>query len=340
MKLSILAGSTSQSVNVFIRDSTSTTGGGLAAVAPAGGALLTGTKLYYSFTGANATAGVAVSLSVLATVGSAYSSAGIVTLDATNMIGWVRIDIPNAALATSKGRIVSFHLYGGTNMAPTPFEIELTGWDNQDSVHGGLTALPNAAANAAGGLPVSIAGGLDMDDIGADVDTIETRVVLSLPAAAPNAAGGLLITTAGSLDMDDIGADVDAIETRVILSLPAAAPQAAGGLVTSAAGSLDFDDLAADVDAIETTIGAAGVGLTAVKLSSTGLDSILMSDITAVPAITGTLKQAINWFYILCRNRRWTTATTETIYKDDGTTPVATAVKSDDATTYKRDKYS
>src|SRR5580700_3739350 len=130
MKLSIKAGATSQSVNVFIRDSTSTTGGGLAAVAPAGGSLLTGTKLYYSFTGASASAGVAVALSVLAAVNSAYSSAGIVTIDGTNMIGWVRIDIPNAALASGNGRCVSFLLFGGTNMAPTPFEIELTGWDN------------------------------------------------------------------------------------------------------------------------------------------------------------------------------------------------------------------
>jgi hypothetical protein len=41
---------------------------------------------------------------------------------------------------------------------------------------------------------------------------------LALPAAAPNAAGGLLITAAGSLDMDDIGADVDAIETATAAS--------------------------------------------------------------------------------------------------------------------------
>ena len=158
MKLSIAAAATSQSVNVLIRDSTSTTGAGLAAVAPAGGALLTGTKLYYSFSGANASAGVAVSLSVLAAVNSAWSSAGIVTLDGTNMIGWVRIDLPNAALAASKGRSVSFLLYGGTNMAPTPFEIELTGWDNQDVVRGGMTALPNTACTTNASLLTSGTG--------------------------------------------------------------------------------------------------------------------------------------------------------------------------------------
>ncbi len=41
-------------------------------------------------------------------------------------------------------------------------------------VQGG--AIPNAAANAAGGLPVSIAGALDMDDLAADVDNIETQI--------------------------------------------------------------------------------------------------------------------------------------------------------------------
>lgn len=153
-KLSIVAGATSQSVNVFVRDSTSTTGGGLASIAPAGGSLLSGTKLDYSFTGASA-ARVNVSLAVLATVGAAYSSAGIVQIDNTNMIGWIRIDIPNAAITTAKGRVVSFLLWGGTNMAPTPFEIELTGVDNQDAVHFGITGIPNAAAGASGGLLIS-----------------------------------------------------------------------------------------------------------------------------------------------------------------------------------------
>lgn len=172
-KLSIVAGATSQSINVFIQDNTSTTGAGLTAVAPAGGSLLTGTIAYYSFSGANA-ASVAISLSVLATVGAAWSSAGIVTIDDTHMPGVVRLDLPNAVLAAAKGRSVTVILSGGTHMAPCVLEIELTAWDNQDGVRGALTALPNAAANAAGGLPVSIAGALDMDDIGADVDAIQT----------------------------------------------------------------------------------------------------------------------------------------------------------------------
>ena len=126
MKLSILAGATSQSVNVFIRDSSSTTGGGLTGLAYNTASL----TAYYTHSGTNATA-TAITLATLAAVTSAYSSGGFKEIDATNMPGWYRFDIPNACLATSKGRSVAIHLKGATNMAPCPIEIELTGWDNQ-----------------------------------------------------------------------------------------------------------------------------------------------------------------------------------------------------------------
>jgi hypothetical protein len=153
-QLSVKAGATSQSILAFVQDATSTTGAGLAAVAPAGGSLLSGTTAYFSFTGTNATATV-ISLSVLAAVNSAWSSGGIVTLDDTHMKGWVRLDLPNAVLAAASGRCVGVHLYGGTNMAPCPTLIELTGTDNQDGVHFGLTCLPNAAIGASNALIIN-----------------------------------------------------------------------------------------------------------------------------------------------------------------------------------------
>lgn len=149
MKLSVVAGATSQSVNVFIRDSSSTTGAGLTGLAYNTASL----TAYYTHAGANATA-TSITLATLAAVSSAYSSGGFKEIDSTNMPGWYRFDIPNACLATSKGRSVAIHLKGATNMAPLPIEIELTAWDNQDSVRGGLTALPNANAAASGGLMI------------------------------------------------------------------------------------------------------------------------------------------------------------------------------------------
>ena len=44
-----------------------------------------------------------------------------------------------------------------------PVTIQLVDVDLQDTVRMGLTALPNAAADGAGGLAISDLGGLDLD---------------------------------------------------------------------------------------------------------------------------------------------------------------------------------
>lgn len=146
-KESVLGGTTSHSVNIFIQDSSSTVGAGLSGLV----FNTSGLVASYTFTGANATR-TAITLATLAAVNSAFSSGGFKELDATNMKGGYRLDIPNAALAAASGQTVTFELHGATNMAPCWFEIELTATNNQDGVRGGMTALPNAAAAASGGL--------------------------------------------------------------------------------------------------------------------------------------------------------------------------------------------
>jgi hypothetical protein len=146
MKLSILAGATSQSINVFVQNSTSTTGGGLTGLA----FNTSGLTANYSFAGANA-ASTSITLVTLATLATAWTSGGFKEIDSTLMPGWYRLDLPNAVIAASKGRSVALNLQGAANMAPCPVEIELTGWDNQNATNGGMTALPNAAPGASGG---------------------------------------------------------------------------------------------------------------------------------------------------------------------------------------------
>lgn len=146
MKISILAGAASQTVNVFIRNSGSSTGAGLTGLVFNSAGL----TAYYALPKA---AAVQITLATLAAVTSSYSSGGFKEIDATNMPGWYRFDIPDAALAS--GRYVDIHFQGAASMAPCPVEIELTAWNNQDAVRGGLSAMPNAAAGASGGLPLS-----------------------------------------------------------------------------------------------------------------------------------------------------------------------------------------
>src|SRR4051812_22829227 len=121
MKLSIQAGSTSQTVNVFVRDSSSTTGAGLTG-------LVYNTSSLVAYYGLSRAAAVAITLATQ-TVTGAWSSGGFVEISSANMPGWYRLDIPDAALAS--GRFVSIHLKGATNMAPLPIEIELTATNNQ-----------------------------------------------------------------------------------------------------------------------------------------------------------------------------------------------------------------
>lgn len=151
MKLSIVAGTTSQSVNIFIQDSSSTTGAGLTGLAFNTASLVA----YYTHSGTNTTA-TAITLATLAAVTSAYSSGGFKEIDATNMPGWYRFDPPNACLATSKGRVVSIHLKGATNMAPCPLEVELTGWDNQSTTDGGLSKLTSLTFTVAAKLDANV----------------------------------------------------------------------------------------------------------------------------------------------------------------------------------------
>jgi hypothetical protein len=150
MKLALVKGTTSQTVQVFIQDSSSTTGAGKTGLAFNTASL----TAYYARPRA---AAAAITLATQ-TVTGAFSSGGFVEIDATNMPGWYRLDLPDAALATGVD-FVGVQLKGAANMAPCNLEIQLTSANFNDAVRAGLSALPNAAAGANGGLPTGNASG-------------------------------------------------------------------------------------------------------------------------------------------------------------------------------------
>lgn len=142
-KLSIVAGTTSKLIDLFVQDSSSTTGAGLTGLV-FNTSSLTG---YYYREGAGSATSITLATMTLGT----WATGGFVVIDGTNMPGCYQLGIPNAAIASgAKSALVM--LKGATNMAPVVLEIELTAFDNQDAVRAGLTALPNANAAATGGL--------------------------------------------------------------------------------------------------------------------------------------------------------------------------------------------
>lgn len=70
------------------------------------------------------------------------------------------------------------------------------------------------------------------------------------------------------------------------------------------------------------------------------LTTTTFAEPTAVPAATATLKDKIGWLQALARNKITQTATTETLFRDDGTTTTSTSIDSDDGTTFTRNKWS
>lgn len=183
-KRTIVQGSTNVTIDIFIQDSSSTTGAGLTGLVFNSGSL----TCYFR---EGATATPAQLTLATQTVGGAHTDGGFVELDGTNMPGLYRLDLSDT-IVSGTNPYVTIHLKGATNMAPVTSELELTNIDPFDAVRAGLTALPNAAADAAGGLPISDAGGLDLDSrLDADVSSRLAPTVASrtLDITATGAAG-------------------------------------------------------------------------------------------------------------------------------------------------------
>lgn len=223
--------------------------------------------------------------------------------------GYYRLDLPDAACATG---VTGVLVHGTvTGMVVIGCYVQLVTYNPFDSVRLGLTALPNAAADAAGGLPISDAGGLDLDAKLANTNEVTAA---RMGALTDWINGGRLdlildeLTTQGDtnetkLDTIDnlidteiaaIQTTVDAIETDTQdIQTKIGTPSDLGGGATVSANLADIEGQTDD-------IGAAGAGLTAVpwnaswdaEVQSEVQDAIeannldhLAGTATAIPAI-------------------------------------------------------
>ena len=160
---SITAGATNVTLYVYFVDDD----GGTAPGEPTTGLLFsdieTGGSASYVRQGAARTD---VTLKTLASASTAHDDGGFILVDDTNMPGLYRVDIPDAAFAAGADFVIIHMVAAGANNSITrPLLVMLPDVDFGDTVRAGLTALPNAAADAAGGLPISDAGGLDLDGV-------------------------------------------------------------------------------------------------------------------------------------------------------------------------------
>lgn len=133
----ILKGSTDQSVVIRIIDSTDGT--------PETGVVFntSGIDLWYRREGATKTS---ITEATLTNLNDAHSDGGVLHIGD----GYYRLDLPDAAVATSANGVA----VGGTvtGMVVIGCYVPLVDYNPYDGVRLGLTSLPNAAAEAAGGI--------------------------------------------------------------------------------------------------------------------------------------------------------------------------------------------
>lgn len=170
MKQTIKLGVTDRTVLVFIPDPASTDGSGKTG--------LNAAALTVSYTRVETDNDVVVtdatsSLSDLSALTDAHADWGLKEVSSTLAPGLYRLDIADAVFAAGAWSAVVYVMITSSAAAASPMEFILVAFDPLDAIRLGLSALPNAAADAAGGLVISDAGGLDIDDLKADINTID-----------------------------------------------------------------------------------------------------------------------------------------------------------------------
>ena len=136
-KLTLKKGLTDVTVYLFVQDSSKTTGEGLTGLAYNTANLVAS---YVRPLGSR----TAITLATLAAVTSAHTDGGFKEIDATNMPGVYRLDLPDAVCATGVPSAVVM-LNGASNMTPVLLEIQLTDFDlnSTSNTVGTVTNLTN-----------------------------------------------------------------------------------------------------------------------------------------------------------------------------------------------------
>ena len=323
-----------------------------------------GIALQYRREGAVTTAITAVTLAALTT---AWTSGGFLHIGN----GYYRLDVPDAAFAAGVPGVL---IHGTiTGMVVVGAYVQLVAYDPFDAVRLGLTALPNAAAEAAGGIytrgsgagqlnqtangrldanTISISGTTQTGrDLGASVllsagvgtgqldfsnGVVKANLVQILGTALTETAGQL---AAAFKKWFDVAAPVGTVN-----SIPNATAGAVGGLFiagTNAATTVTGALTTTFTGNLTGTVGNLAAGAqTDVK---TQVVAALVTDTyteppQGAPGVNVSLKDKIGYLYKFMRNKVTQSSSTLSIFNDDAATVDHKSTVADDGTTYTRNE--
>ena len=324
--MKIKRGSTSVRRLIFIADSSSTVGAGLANLA-----FDTASLVAYYFAG-DLSNEVQITLAT-ATLGT-WTSGGFVAVDNTNMPGWYEIGIPNAAL--DGGNECAIQLRGAANMVPVNIYIELDSFDYQTATQPvNVTQFGGTAGTFASGIPTVE---LDSAAILAVADQVWDEATSGHTTAGTY--GGRIVRATNSntevqiTGSNHIAADIHNLQSGVItagdfaanaITASALATDAVteiqSGLATSTAlaaaktildkvdSGLVIDGAVYQFTANMLELGPAGGAATVAVLPATGIVADRSAGTTLNPVVGETISQSI------------------TVYQSDGTTAVNLSAK-------------
>ena len=327
----VYAGLTSQTIDIFLQDSSSSTGQGLSGLVFNSGSLVASYRK--GATGSR----TAITLATQ-TVGGAYSSGGFVEIDATNMKGVYRLDIPNAAVAAEG--FVTLYLYGATNLLPTALRIDCRPLPADVKKFGGT------AGTFAAGIPTAVldsATATQIDNIeatlttlGSESTTVERSVSDTNAITFSWPVSGATITGTLSLNNGAYGAVAGAIaflrtETGrhyYTLAYNAADRPSAEGQVR-----YKFVDGTYTGYVVLRTVNLVTVAqVNAQVLDVLSVDTF--GELGSPPAATSSLKDKLVWLFMWARNKATATSSQRKLFADDTTTVVSTETITDDGTTF------
>lgn len=314
--LTIPAGTTSKLIEFPVYDSSSTIGALLAGLTYNS----SGMTAYYDLWGA---AGGASVMSLVTMTKGTWTSLGFVPVDGTNMPGVYQLGIPNAALTGAQG--VTIYLKGASNMVPVVIQIELTATSNQDSVRGGMTALPNAAAGAVGGLPLAVdtSGRVDVLKVNG---TSQTARDLGASVLLSNGTG------TGQISLSSGAVLLQATQTGVTI------PTVTNLTNAPTAGDLTAT-MKASVTAAVPSVASIAAGLPTDTSIQADMNTVLNTAYTDATSLNSySLLDRIRWLCWLIRNQMAITDATGAgvLYNDSGTAVASSWSVTDNATTITR----
>lgn len=274
---------TSQSLYFEVLDSTSSTGGRKIGLV----FNTSGLTAYYVRNGA---ASVAITLATLSLASSAWSSGGFKEVDATNMPGIYRLDVPDAAFATGAESVI-VTIKGATGMAQISSEVQLE--DNTDLDIFNRLGAPAGASVSADIAAVKSDTGTILTDVNIGAGAIYTR--LGAPAGASIAADIAALPTATTVSAIKTQTDKFAftvpnqVDCNVLDWKSSAAPAMTGdafarlGAPAGASVSADIAAVKSDTGTILTDVNT-GAGAIYTRLGAPAGASIA-ADIAAVKGV-------------------------------------------------------